>query len=106
MLLCFELKALNKAMASLEESWSVTIKHLTAGRALLPQEMFFEEAREFDKEYAEYLDHNELELAMNVLDDLGLLCGAPNEFWHHLATAASNMGLADDAERFKQIQNT
>lgn len=66
--------------------------------------MLFEEAKVCDEEYAEYLDHNELELAMNALDDLGLLCGAPNEFWHQLASAASNMGLADDVERFKMIK--
>jgi len=93
-------------MTSLEESWKVTINHLKAGRALLPQVMFFEEARVFDKEYAEYLDHNELELAMNALDDLGLLCNAQHEFWHQLESAASNMGLADEAERFRRIQNT
>lgn len=93
-------------MASLEESWTVTIEHLKASRALLPQEMLFEEAKVFEKEYAEYLDHNELELAMNALDDLGLLCNAPIEFWYQLESAASNMGLSDEAERFKRIQST
>ncbi len=95
-----------RTMTSHEESWKVTIKHLKAGRALLPQDMLFEEEKVFKKEYAEYLDHNELELAMNALDDLGLLCNAPNEFWHQLESAASNMGLTDKAVRFKQRQNT
>ena len=47
-------------MTSLEESWKVTIGHLEAARKLLPEEMFFEEAKAFDKEYLEYLEHNEL----------------------------------------------
>lgn len=98
--------SVHKDMTSLEESWKVTIEHLKAGRALLPEEMFFEEARAFDKEYTEYLEHNELELAMNALDDLGLLCNAPNEFWLQLELAAINMGLTNEAQRFKQIRNT
>jgi hypothetical protein len=93
-------------MTSLEESWKVTINHLKTGRSLLPQEMLFEEARVFDMEYTEYLDRNELELAMNALDDLGLICNAQNEFWHQLESAALNMGLADEAEKFKRIQST
>ncbi|WOT03969.1 hypothetical protein [Shewanella youngdeokensis] len=81
-------------------------KHLKAGRALLPENVLFEEAKVFDKEYIEYLEHNELELAMNALDDLGLLCNAPDNFWHQLKLAASNMGLTSEVQRFKQIQNT
>lgn len=93
-------------MASLEESWKVTIKHLKDGRALLPEEMFLEEAKVFGQEFNEYIEHNELELAMNSLDDLGLLSNAPNMFWHHLELAALNMGLTSEAKRFKNIQST
>ena len=80
-------------MTSLEESWKVTIKHLKDGRKLLPDEMFLEEAKVFDKEFTEYIEHNELELAMNSLDDLGLLLNASSMFWHHLELAATNMRL-------------
>lgn len=93
-------------MTSLEESQKVTIGHLEAARKLLPEEMFFEEAKAFDKEYLEYLEHNELELAMNSLNDLGVLCNAPSGFWRQLELAASNMGLASEEQRFKQVQNT
>ncbi len=93
-------------ISSLEKSWRVSINHLKAARLLLPEEMFFEEAKTFDKEYSEYIEHNELELAMNSLDDLGLLCNAPDEFWKFLELAAENMGLLDEANRFKKIQNT
>jgi len=93
-------------MNSLEESWKITVSHLKSGRALLPDDMFFDESIEFDKEFSESLAHNELELALNSLDDLGLLCNAPDEFWKLLELAAENMGLSDEAERFKKIQNT
>ncbi|MBB3166956.1 hypothetical protein [Simiduia aestuariiviva] len=93
-------------MTSVEESWKVTIKHLSSARGLLPNDMLFDEAKEFDKDYLEYLEHNELGLALNSLDDLGLLCNAPNQFWKYLELAASNMGLAAEAKRFNEIQNT
>jgi len=93
-------------MTSLEESWKITVSHLKSGRALLPDDMFFEEAIEFDKEFSESLAHNELELAMNSLDDMGLLCNAPDDFWIQLELAATNMGLLDEAERFRKIRNT
>lgn len=67
-------------MPSLEESWQLTTMYLEASRALLPEEMFFEEAKIFDRDYSEYLVHNDLELAMNALDNLGILCNAPDEF--------------------------
>jgi len=91
---------------SLKKSWKITINHLTTARNLLPEEMFFEEAIEFAKEFEESIEHNELELAMNSLDDLGLLCNAPDEFWHQLELSAKNMGLSNDVKRFNEIQNT
>lgn len=93
-------------MVLIEESWKVTIKHLKAGRTLLPEEMYFDEAKIFDKEFVEYLKYNELEIAMHALDDLGLLYNESNEFWHKLELASSNIGLRSEAQRFKQIQNT
>ena len=93
-------------MNKLRQSWKVTVKHLKASRELLPAELYFEEAIEFEKQYSEYLEHNELELAMNALDDLGILCNVPNEYWYQLEQAALNMGLAIDAQRFHDLQNT
>ncbi|HGS4984503.1 TPA: hypothetical protein ACMDSY_004500 [Vibrio parahaemolyticus] len=91
---------------NLEKSWKITIKYLNAARRKLPEEMFFSEAKEAEKDFNEYLKHNELELAMNALDDMGILSNAPDEFWLDLELAASNMGLLADAERFNRIRNT
>lgn len=93
-------------MTSLRKSWKITTEYLVTARKLLPEEMFFDEAKVFAKEYTEYLEHNELELALNCLDDLGILCNAPDEFWKYLELAAENMGLDNEVKRFKDIQNT
>ncbi|HFQ4961094.1 TPA: hypothetical protein ACGUPM_004623 [Vibrio vulnificus] len=91
---------------NLEKSWKITITYLNAARRKLPEEMVFLEAKEAEKDFNEYLKHNELELAMNALDDMGLLSNAPDEFWFDLELAASNMGLLVEAKRFNRIRNT
>ena len=45
--------------------------------------------------YREFLQHNELELALDVLERLGHLVGARGGFWRDLERAAENMGLVD-----------
>jgi len=90
----------------LEQSWKVTIGYLQASYSLLPKEMPFEEAVGFREDYLDFLKHNELELAMNSLDDLGILCNVPNQYWKQLELAATNMELFSEAERFKKIQST
>ncbi|MGF1770290.1 hypothetical protein L4D06_23270 [Enterovibrio makurazakiensis] len=90
----------------LEKSWKITIVHLKAARSTLLEHMLFAKANEVEKEFDEYLEHNELELAMNALDYVGTLSKAPDEFWFNLELAALNMGLVVDAERYNRIRNT
>jgi len=43
--------------------------------------------------YQEWIDHNELELALDGLEGLGEINPVPREFWAHLCDAAREMGL-------------
>lgn len=46
-------------------------------------------------EYREFLEHNELGLAFDTLEQLGRLVPARGGFWRDLERAAEIMGLAD-----------
>nr|WP_321269657.1 hypothetical protein [uncultured Tolumonas sp.] len=87
-------------MNSLHHSWKITTNYLEAAYKLLPNE--FEP--ETTKNYIEYIDNNELELAMSALDDLGTLFNASNEFWFQLEQAAINMKLLDCAVKFNKMR--
>jgi hypothetical protein len=50
----------------------------------------------------EWLDHNELELALDELESLGVDNAAPPAYWQVLMSAAVRMGLADHTVRLKQ----
>jgi hypothetical protein len=52
-------------------------------------------------QYEEWLDHNELELALDELADLGWANRSPQEFWECLGQAAGNMGLHECAARLR-----
>jgi hypothetical protein len=88
--------------SELERSWAATRKHLGAARALLrddsPPGVDGATLQGFD----ECLRHNEMELALDELEDLGLACHPVAEFWRHLMYAADNMELSDRAAEFKQ----
>lgn len=45
--------------------------------------------------YREFLEHNELGLALDILEELGHLISARGGFWRDLEHAAENMGLVD-----------
>lgn len=76
----------------LSASWEITRVHLAAARSLLPPTLFQGPPL---LEVAEFLDHNELELAMDELALLSDQFPAPPAFWEALRAAAANMGLAD-----------
>jgi hypothetical protein len=52
--------------------------------------------------FDECMHHNELELALDELEDLGLTNAPPADFWRELAMAAENMKLSDRADDLKQ----
>lgn len=52
--------------------------------------------------YRDFLDHNELELAMETLADAGNSQDAPAVFWEALADAADQMPLDGPASEYRQ----
>ncbi len=88
----------------LERSWAVTRKHLDAAREVLSVAGLDGtiEARKLISEYNEFLAHNELELALDMLEAAADGQSAPQEFWQHLIRAARNMGLETRAQQLAQ----
>ena len=76
------------------ESWERTRSHLARAWVELPP------GDGGTDEYQDYLDHNELGLAMETLADVGDLRGASGAFWTALADAASEMKLTKRAEEY------
>jgi hypothetical protein len=85
-----------KRQRDLEQSWEKTEKHLEAARRHLAQTGVSD--RSLDS-YHEMLQHNELELAFDELENLGLQNICRRGFWSELRAAAENMTLSDKAIR-------
>jgi hypothetical protein len=83
------------ANVNLEKGWKVTATLLERAARALPappkeQEQAF--ANLLTK-YQNFLEHNELELAFDALEQLGHLTTCRGGFWRDLERAAENMGL-------------
>jgi hypothetical protein len=76
------------------ESWSRTRRHLDRAWVQLPPGAD-------PAAYREFLDHNELELAMEALADVGNVQEAPTLFWEALADAADQMQLNASATEYR-----
>lgn len=82
----------------LRRSWNITREHLAqARRELRPQEGA---SRPLVRDFEEYLEHNELELAMEALAQSGEVGSPTAEFWRALSRAAFEMGLRDRGDHF------
>jgi hypothetical protein len=90
------------ARADLEQSWAITMKHLEAASVLLPENAVAGPDGGRLAEYRHYLEHNEFELALDELADVGLANSPPVGFWQNLHKAAANMGLANHVARFQR----
>ena len=88
--------------AELEKSWATTGRHLLAARDNLPQEPALGVEGATVADFLECMDHNEQELALYELEDMGLTNAPPAVFWQQLMYAAENMKLFDRAAEFKQ----
>jgi DNA-binding SARP family transcriptional activator len=95
--------------AALRQSWKITETLLERAKLALPAP---HKAREKDyaallAQYREFLDRNELELALDMLEELGDLAPCRGRFWRDLARAAENMGLRERAleldRRFREV---
>jgi hypothetical protein len=76
---------------------------LAASRYYLSETVGSVEALSIEREFVEYLHHNEFGLALECAEGLGRLSDAPKEFWMELRMAAENMGLRAAAERYAQL---
>ncbi len=85
----------------LEASWSRTRAHLENAFAQLPASPVDGEEGGSAQEYREWLDYNELELALDELEMLGEVNGVERTFWEFLLQAATEMDLNDHAMRYR-----
>jgi hypothetical protein len=83
--------------AKLLKSWATTETLLERARNALPvaSEQQEQEYVTLLTRYHEFLEHNELELALDTLEELGHLVSCRGGFWRDLERAAENMGLVD-----------
>jgi hypothetical protein len=88
--------------SDLERSWAATKRHLSAARALLRDDSPPGVDGATLQGFEECLQQNEMELALDELEDLGLACHPVAEFWRHLMYAAESMQLTDRAAEYKQ----
>ena len=82
------------------KSWIITIGHLEKARKLIPDSPDISQVLQ---RYQEWIDHNELELALDELEDAVESINCPSEFWVAMREAAINMKLNDRANRFSRI---
>jgi hypothetical protein len=77
----------------LHQSWAQTSRYLKAAQALLPPITLEDPEIGTLARLNEWLDHNELELALDELVGLGELNQAGAPYWQKLLAAAEKMGL-------------
>ena len=90
------------ARAELEKSWAVTVQLLEEARALLRRDATPGPDGGTLARYQDYLGHNELELALDELADVGVANSPPREFWRKLCRAAENMELKGHVAQFER----
>ena len=84
---------------NLRKSWEITRLHLERARNLLPLAGREKSEGGSLAEFEDFLSHNELGLAFDELEMLGVENPCPPEFWREMLSAAENMQLAEQAER-------
>lgn len=88
---------------NLEASWSRTRAHLNNAFAQLPALPKDSDKGGSAGNYREWLDHNELELALDELEMLGEANGAGRKFWELLLSAAIEMKLNKHIMRYQKL---
>ena len=97
-----KLYAADMTQPELQRNLATTAKHLASARALLRDDLPPNADGASLQGFEECLRKNEMEFALDELEDLGLACHPVSEFWRHLMFAAENMQLTDRAAEFKQ----
>ena len=86
--------------------WQKVGDCFSAATALLPTDVRRGDEGGGIEAYREYLDHNELELALDELEMLGTMNDVPDDYWSALATAAQVMGLREHEQRCRSRLST
>ena len=84
---------------NLRKSWEVTRLHLERARNLLPLALRERAEGGSLAEFEDFLSQNELGLAFDELELIGVENPCPPEFWREMLFAAENMQLFEQAER-------
>ena len=86
------------------KNWKVTEAHLEHARGLLPSpsQDIATEYQRLLSDYRSYFGHNELELALDMLQELGDLVPCRGGYWRNLERAAETMGLQDRMAYLRQ----
>jgi hypothetical protein len=80
------------------KSWGKTQSHLDAAFDLLSGR--YPASDERIAQFREWLDHNELEMALDELAGIGEAYAASQSFWVELRKAAINMELTDRVDHY------
>ena len=80
-----------------------TARYLAAAGRLLPAELFFAEAEEFEHQMNHFLAGNAPTSALDAAEMLGTICNGSSEVWRALHLAAARLGLTDGARRYAQL---
>lgn len=86
----------------LQKIWMTAAANLRHARQMLPDNVSPDKLVQFD----EYLDHNELGLAMHELEHIGRQQKCSDGFWRNMQRAADTMNLTKDAESYRQELNS
>ena len=82
--------------AALFKQWKISETLLRRAHAAMPRpENDNPTFIVLEKQFTEYLEHNELELALDTLEELGDLVSPRGGFWKDLMRAAENLTLLD-----------
>jgi hypothetical protein len=87
--------------SDLQDTWRRTRSRLSRAFSLLVAD---DKAGPIRAKYEGFLDHNELELALHMLQDAAEHSLQPPEFWEQMWWAADNMGLSRRAKHFQCCQ--
>jgi hypothetical protein len=85
-------------MDDLEKLWALIKADLSRARNLLPASADEQSLAQ----YYEFLEHNELELACDALEEFATDRGGSSEFWFALRDAATKMQLRKHASRYEE----
>ena len=88
---------------SLRASWERTKSHLRKARCELPEAPTRGHEGGTLEGFEEYLNHNELELALDELEGLASANQTSSQFWFNMRAAASEMSLTHHVERYSRI---